>query len=199
MTLKTLTLASMVLVGFAASAASAAQAPAPAPAKNPRVALETSKGKIVIELQAAKAPKSTENFLSYVRAGFYDGTIFHRVIDNFMIQGGGFNADMTQKQAKAPIQNEADNGLKNDKYTVAMARTNDPHSASSQFFISTKDNAFLNHSAKSLQGWGYAVFGKVVEGFDVVDAIGKTPTTTKSGFQDVPVTTVTLKKATVLK
>ena len=198
MTLKTLALASLVLVGSAASAATA-PAPAAAPAKNPRVALETSKGKIVIELDAAKAPNTTENFLSYVRSGFYDGTIFHRVIDNFMIQGGGFKADMTQKQAKAPIQNEADNGLKNDKYTVAMARTNDPHSASSQFFINTKDNAFLNHSGKSLQGWGYAVFGKVVEGFDVVDAIGKTPTTTKSGFQDVPATTVTITKATVAK
>ena len=198
MTLKTLALASLVLVGSAASAATA-PAPAAAPAKNPRVALETSKGKIVIELDAAKAPNTTENFLSYVRSGFYDGTIFHRVIDNFMIQGGGFKADMTQKQAKAPIQNEADNGLKNDKYTVAMARTNDPHSASSQFFINTKDNAFLNHSGKSLQGWGYAVFGKVVEGFDVVDAIGKTPTTTKSGFQDVPATTVTITKATVVK
>ncbi|HEV7672057.1 MAG TPA: peptidylprolyl isomerase [Thermoanaerobaculia bacterium] len=187
----------MVLVG---AAASAAPAPAPAPAKNPRVVLETSKGKIVIELEAAKAPKSTENFLSYVRAGFYDGTIFHRVIADFMIQGGGFTADMTQKQAKAPIQNEADNGLKNDKYTVAMARTNDPHSASSQFFINTGDkNAFLNHKEKSLQGWGYAVFGKVVEGFDVVEAIGKTPTTTKSGFQDVPADTVTIKKATVQK
>lgn len=198
MTLKTLALASLVLAGSAASAATA-PAPAAAPAKNPRVALETSKGKIVIELDAAKAPNTTENFLSYVRSGFYDGTIFHRVIDNFMIQGGGFKADMTQKQAKAPIQNEADNGLKNDKYTVAMARTNDPHSASSQFFINTKDNAFLNHSGKSLQGWGYAVFGKVVEGFDVVDAIGKTPTTTKSGFQDVPATTVTITKATVVK
>jgi len=196
MALRNLVLASLVLV---ASAASAAPAPAPAPAKNPRVVLETSKGKIVIELEAAKAPKSTENFLSYVRSGFYNGTIFHRVIDSFMIQGGGFNPDMTQKQAKSPIQNEADNGLKNDKYTVAMARTNDPHSASSQFFINTKDNAFLNHSAKSLQGWGYAVFGKVVEGFDVVDAIGKTPTTTKSGFQDVPVEAVTIKKATVQK
>ena len=198
MTLKTLALASLVLAGSAVSAATA-PAPAAAPAKNPRVALETSKGKIVIELDAAKAPNTTENFLSYVRSGFYDGTIFHRVIDNFMIQGGGFKADMTQKQAKAPIQNEADNGLKNDKYTVAMARTNDPHSASSQFFINTKDNAFLNHSGKSLQGWGYAVFGKVVEGFDVVDAIGKTPTTTKSGFQDVPATTVTITKATVVK
>ena len=149
MALRNLVLASLVLV---ASAASAAPAPAPTPAKNPRVVLETSKGKIVIELEAAKAPKSTENFLSYVRSGFYNGTIFHRVIDSFMIQSGNFNPDMTQKQAKAPIQNEADNGLKNDKYTVAMARTNDPHNASSQFFINTKDNAFLNHSAKSLQG-----------------------------------------------
>ncbi len=195
MTLRNLVLASLVL---AASAASAAPAPAPAPAKNPRVALETSKGKIVIELDAAKAPKSTENFLSYVRSGFYNGTIFHRVIDNFMIQGGAFKPDMTQKQGNAPIQNEADNGLKNDKYTVAMARTNDPHSASSQFFINTKDNAFLNHTAKSLQGWGYAVFGKVVEGTDVVDAIGKVSTTTK-GMPDVPVEAVMIKKATVQK
>ncbi|MEP7013282.1 MAG: peptidylprolyl isomerase [Acidobacteriota bacterium] len=199
MTLKTQVLASLVLVGFAAAAASAAPASPPARAKNPRVALETSKGKIVIELEATKAPKSTENFLSYVRAGFYDGTIFHRVIPDFMVQGGAFKTDMTQKQSKAPIRNEADNGLKNDKYTVAMARTNDPHSGSSQFFINTKDNAFLNFTAQSLQGWGYAVFGKVVEGFDVVDAIGKTPTTTKKGFQDVPVDAVTVKKATVLK
>ncbi len=200
MTLSHYVLASLVLIGSTAASAAPASKPAPAPAKNPRVALETSKGKIVIELEAAKAPKSTENFLAYVRAGHYDGTIFHRVIDNFMVQGGGFTADMKQKPGKPPIQNEADNGLKNDKYTVAMARTNDPHSASSQFFINTGDqNAFLNHKEKSLQGWGYAVFGRVVEGTAVVDVIGKTPTTTKSGFQDVPVEAVILKKATILK
>ncbi len=199
MTLSPYVLASLVLIGSTAASAAPAPKPAPAPAKNPRVALETSKGKIVIELEAAKAPKSTENFLAYVRAGHYDGTIFHRVIDNFMVQGGGFTADMKQKPGKPPIQNEADNGLKNEKYTVAMARTNDPHSASSQFFINTTNNTFLNHKEKSLQGWGYAVFGKVVEGFDVVDAIGKTPTTTKSGFQDVPVEAVLLKKASILK
>ncbi len=199
MTLSHYILASLVLIGSTAATAAEAPKSAPAPAKNPRVALETSKGKIVIELEAAKAPKSTENFLAYVRAGHYDGTIFHRVIDNFMVQGGGFTADMKQKPGKAPIQNEADNGLKNDKYTVAMARTNDPHSASSQFFINTTNNTFLNHKEKSLQGWGYAVFGKVVEGFDVADVIGKTPTTTKSGFQDVPVEAVILKKATIQK
>ncbi len=204
MTFSRLVLASLILAGSAgsvgfAAAPTPAAAPAPAAAKNPRVVLETSKGKIVLELDAAKAPKTVANFLAYASSGFYNGTIFHRVIDSFMIQGGGFTADMKQKQAKAPIQNEADNGLLNVKYSVAMARTNDPHSASSQFFINTKDNGFLNHTSKSLQGWGYAVFGKVVEGFDVVDAIGKVPTMTKSGFQDVPAEAVTIKKATVLK
>jgi cyclophilin family peptidyl-prolyl cis-trans isomerase len=162
---------------------------------NPVVVLETSKGNIEVELNEAKAPISSKNFLEYVDSHFFDGLIFHRVIDNFMIQGGGFTADMSQKQGKAPIENEAGNGLTNDKYTIAMARTSVVNSATSQFFINTKDNAFLNHKDNTPQGFGYAVFGKVVKGMDVVDAIGKVPTGTKNGFNDVPTETVTIVKA----
>lgn len=166
---------------------------------NPMVKLETSMGDIVLELDAEKAPKTTENFLRYVREGHYDGTIFHRVINGFMIQGGGMDKDMREKSTHEPIQNEADNGLTNDAYTVAMARTNDPHSATAQFFINVKDNAFLNHRSKTPQGWGYAVFGKVVEGKDVVDAI-KTVATGNRGFhQDVPLSPVVINKATVVE
>ncbi|MBK3526397.1 peptidylprolyl isomerase, partial [Streptomyces sp. MBT70] len=150
------------------------------------VELNTSAGRIVLELNDAEAPKTVENFLAYVRSGHYDGTIFHRVINNFMIQGGGFTPDMKQKSTLAPIQNEADNGLKNDNYTVAMARTNDPHSATAQFFINVSDNAFLNHTSKSPNGWGYAVFGRVTEGQDVVDAIKGVKTGSRQGHQDVP-------------
>ena len=155
-------------------------------------------GVIVLELDSDKAPESSANFLAYVNKGHYDGTIFHRVIKNFMIQGGGFTADMQQKPTDAPIKNEAANGLKNDKYTVAMARTGDPHSATAQFFINVVDNDFLNHTAPSGQGWGYAVFGKVVQGQDVVDEIRKVRTTRKGYHDDVPFDAVVIDKAVAL-
>ena len=163
----------------------------------PRVMLETSMGEIVLELDPESAPKTVENFLGYAQAGFYDGTIFHRVIDGFMIQGGGFTEDMTQKPTREEITNEADNGLKNKRGTIAMARRGDPDSASSQFFINTVNNRPLDHTGKSPQGWGYAVFGEVVEGMDVVDAIAKVKTGNKAMFQDVPVESVVILKATV--
>src|SRR5918993_997287 len=150
------------------------------------VEMTTSAGVIRIELDDAKAPASVENFLSYVRKGHYDGTIFHRVISNFMVQGGGFEPGMNQKPTDAPVENEANNGLKNKNYTVAMARTQAPHSASAQFFINVADNEFLNHTAPSMQGWGYAVFGKVVSGTDVVDRITKVKTGNRGGHGDVP-------------
>jgi peptidyl-prolyl cis-trans isomerase B (cyclophilin B) len=161
------------------------------------VKLHTNFGTIVLELDAAKAPETVKNFLAYVEAGHYDNTIFHRVIDGFMIQGGGFEPGMSQKPTNAPIQNEAANGLKNDRYTIAMARTGDPHSATAQFFINVKDNAFLNHTAPSGQGWGYCVFGKVVEGMDVVDKIKGVKTGSKGFHQDVPVEDVIIQKAEV--
>jgi peptidyl-prolyl cis-trans isomerase B (cyclophilin B) len=164
---------------------------------SPRVVLETSKGKIVIALDAGKAPLTVENFRGYVESGFYEGTIFHRVIDGFMIQGGGFTADMNQKATRETIQNEADNGLKNTRGTVAMARRPDPHSATAQFFINTVDNAFLDHKSKSSQGWGYAVFGEVVEGMDVVDAIAKVKTGRQGAMGDVPSEAVVIEKAYV--
>jgi len=160
----------------------------------PMVVMETSEGTIVIELYRDKAPITVDNFLWYVDHGFYDGLVFHRVIKGFMVQGGGFTADMVQKAGNPPIDNEAGNGLTNDKYTLAMARTNVVNSATSQFFINTKDNDFLNHRDNSAQGFGYAVFGKVVEGMDVVDAIESVPTGTKNGFNDVPRSAVTIKK-----
>ena len=160
------------------------------------ITLNTNFGDIKLELDFDKAPKTAANFLEYVKAGFYDGTVFHRVIDNFMIQGGGFEAGMKQKETRDPIENEADNGLKNEIGSIAMARTMDPHSASAQFFINVADNQFLNHSAKTSQGWGYAVFGKVVEGMDVVNKIKAVQTTRKSGHQDVPAEDVIITKAT---
>ena len=163
------------------------------------IKLETSQGDITLRLDAENAPITTENFVKYVKDGFYDGLIFHRVINGFMIQGGGFTPDMDQKQAGATIQNEADNGLKNLKYTIAMARTPDPHSASAQFFINVADNHFLNHKSKSPDGWGYAVFGEVIEGQDVVDQIAGVPTTGKRGHQDVPVEAVVINKAEVVE
>ncbi len=166
---------------------------------NPRVVMTTSHGAITLELDAEKAPITVKNFISYTEDGFYDGTIFHRVIDNFMIQGGGFNADMSQKTTNSPIENEADNGLKNDRGTIAMARTMDPHSATAQFFINVKDNDFLNHSGKNMQGWGYAVFGKVTEGDNVLDAIRGVATGSKAGHQDVPVEAVTIESVKVLE
>lgn len=165
-------------------------------AANPQVNLQTNKGLIVIELYPDQAPQSVANFLAYVDAGFYDGTIFHRVIPDFMIQGGGFTADLEKKATRAPIPNEADNGLKNDRGTLAMARTNDPHSATAQFFINHKDNAFLDHSGKTPRGWGYAVFGRVTDGMSVVDAIATTPTGAKGMFpKDVPLETIVIEKA----
>jgi peptidyl-prolyl cis-trans isomerase B (cyclophilin B) len=163
-----------------------------------RVQLHTNHGNITIELNAEKAPLSAANFLSYVNKGHYDGTIFHRVISDFMVQGGGFAAGMVQKPTDANIDNEANNGLKNDKYTVAMARTSAPHSASSQFFINTKDNDFLNFSSPTAQGWGYAVFGKVVEGAEVVDKIRAVKTGRKGGHDDVPMDDVVINKAVVV-
>jgi peptidyl-prolyl cis-trans isomerase B (cyclophilin B) len=166
---------------------------------NPQVELQIAGyGNITIELDADKAPKSAENFLAYVKKGHYDGTIFHRIIDGFMVQGGGFAPGMTQKPTDAPINNEANNGLKNNKYTLAMARTQDPHSASAQFFINVADNGFLNHTAPSIQGWGYAVFGKVVKGTDVVDTLGKVKTGRKGYHDDVPVQDVVITKAVAL-
>jgi len=160
------------------------------------VLLTTNHGTITLELEVEKAPKSVENFVTYVKSGHYDGTIFHRVIDGFMIQGGGFDPDMKQKSTNDPIDNEAENGLKNDRYTVAMARTSDPHSATAQFFINVGDNEFLNYPGSD--GWGYAVFGKVTDGEDVVDAIRAVKTGRKSMFSDVPVETVVIEKAEVV-
>jgi len=165
---------------------------------NPKVVLETSKGKIVLELYPDKAPETVKNFLSYVDAKFYDGMIFHRVIPKFMIQGGGFTTDMKRKTTQAPINNEADKGLKNDRGTIAMARTGDPHSATAQFFINTINNDFLNHKSKTQQGWGYAAFGKVIEGMKTVDAISAVKTTTRGSYRDVPVEPVVIKSATRL-
>ncbi|MGA7776697.1 MAG: peptidylprolyl isomerase [Paraburkholderia sp.] len=162
------------------------------------VELHTNHGIIKLELDAEKAPKSVENFLNYVKAGHYDNTVFHRVIDGFMIQGGGFEPGMKQKPTEAPITNEANNGLKNVNGSVAMARTNDPHSASAQFFINVNDNDFLNHSSPTPQGWGYAVFGKVVDGLDVVEKIKKVKTGSKGFHQDVPADDVIIEKAVIV-
>lgn len=177
-----------------------ADAPPPTEPGAPRVSVETTLGTMVIELNPGKAPKSVENFLEYARAGYYDGTVFHRVIENFMIQGGGFTADLSQKPTRAPVRNEAANGLSNARGTVAMARTNDPHSGTAQFFINVVDNPRLDHvSEQNGYTWGYAVFGKVVEGLDVVDKIRAVETGAKAPFQrDVPVTTVVIEKVTVL-
>jgi peptidyl-prolyl cis-trans isomerase B (cyclophilin B) len=166
-----------------------------AAADNPKVIMETSKGQLTIELYPDKAPETVKNFLAYVDAGFYNGTIFHRVIPNFMIQGGGFTADMEQKPTRAPIKIESDNGLRNARGTIAMARTQDPNSATAQFFINSVDNTFLNFTAKTPKGWGYAVFGKVVQGMDVLDEISKVKTGAKEGHRDVPLETVTITSA----
>lgn len=161
------------------------------------IVLNTNMGEIVIELDEDKAPNTAANFRKYVEAGFYDGTLFHRVIEGFMIQGGGFEAGMKQKSPGEPIDNEADNGLRNEIGTIAMARTNDPHSATAQFFINVGDNAFLNHRDKSAQGWGYAVFGKVVEGMEVVNKIQTVDTSSQAGHQDVPVDDVVIESAEI--
>ena len=185
-------------LALAAALPASAQPTSPGTAA-PRVKLETSLGVITLELDAQKAPKTVANFVQYVKDKHYDGTVFHRVIDGFMIQGGGFTADMQQKPTRATIQNEADNGLKNLPLTVAMARTNDPHSASAQFFINIADNRFLNHTQPTLNGWGYAVFGKVVAGADVVDKIRQVRTGNRGMFENVPSTPVTILKATLEK
>jgi len=164
-----------------------------------KVLLKTNQGDITLTLDAAKAPKSVANFLQYVKSGHYDGTIFHRVINNFMIQGGGMTAGLKQKPTGAEIENEANNGLKNELGTVAMARTSDPHSATAQFFINVNDNEFLNHTAQNAQGWGYAVFGKVTEGMDVIDTIRKVKTGNSGFHQDVPAEDVVIEKASVLE
>jgi len=165
-----------------------------------KVKLSTNHGDIVLQLNAEKAPVTVANFIEYVKAGHFTNTVFHRVIKGFMIQGGGFEPGMNEKRDKrSSIQNEADNGLKNNKYTIAMARTMEPHSASAQFFINASDNDFLNHSGKTTQGWGYAVFGEVVEGTDVVDAIEKVATGSKAGHQDVPKEDVIIEKAEIIE
>ncbi|MGJ8648208.1 MAG: peptidylprolyl isomerase [Marinomonas colpomeniae] len=163
------------------------------------IILHTNHGDIHVELDYDKAPISAKNFEDYVTSGFYDGVVFHRVINNFMVQGGGFEVGMTQKDAPKTIENEADNGLKNEIGTLAMARTSDPHSASAQFFINVADNAFLNHTAKTSQGWGYAVFGKVAAGMDIVNKIKEVKTTMKAGHQDVPAEDVIIESAELVK
>ncbi len=165
----------------------------------PQVLVKTSMGDFVLELDKQKAPASVANFLSYVDEGFYNGTVFHRVIDGFMIQGGGFTQDLNKKNPRAPIKNEANNGLKNRKGTIAMARTNDPHSATAQFFINVVDNGFLDYKSATARGWGYTVFGKVVQGMDVIDKIRKVPTGSGGPFpRDVPKSTVVIESATVI-
>jgi peptidyl-prolyl cis-trans isomerase B (cyclophilin B) len=164
-------------------------------AENPNVLLDTTEGEILIELYPDKAPETVANFLKYVDEGFYKNTIFHRVIKGFMIQGGGLTLKMEEKPTNAPVKNEADNGLKNDRGTIAMARTMDPHSATAQFFINLVDNEFLNYTAPTVQGWGYCVFGKVVDGMDVVDKIGKTKTGTRPPYDDVPLDSVLINEA----
>ena len=164
----------------------------------PVVELDTNMGAIVIELNEEKAPKTVENFLNYVKSGHYDGTIFHRIIDGFMIQGGGMDADMNEKATNKPVENEADNCLKNDAGTIAMARTQDPHSATSQFFVNVKDNDFLNHSGKNMQGWGYTVFGKVTGGMDVIEKMRGVPTGRFGMHADVPKEPVVINSATII-
>jgi peptidyl-prolyl cis-trans isomerase B (cyclophilin B) len=167
-------------------------------AANPRVKLETSMGVIVLELSPNRAPRTVDNFLQYVKDGFYDGTVFHRVIKGFMIQGGGLTEAMEPKPTREPIPNEADKGLKNRRGSIAMARTGDPHSATAQFFINTVDNRPLDYRDKTVQGWGYCVFGRVVQGMDVVDAIEAVETGRRAGYQDVPMETVVIQKATIV-
>jgi peptidyl-prolyl cis-trans isomerase B (cyclophilin B) len=163
------------------------------------VIIRTTFGDIKLELDAEKAPKTVANFIRYAEEGYYNGTIFHRVIDNFMIQGGGFDTDMQQKPTADPVENEADNGLKNDFGTIAMARTMEPHSATAQFFINVKDNDFLNHSGKNMQGWGYAVFGKMIAGEEVLEKIRAVPTTSRNGHQDVPTDPVIIESVEIVE
>lgn len=188
-----------LMLGFITFATAALANSAARNPSRPQVIFETSKGMIVLELFPDKAPIAVENFLGYVRSGFYDGTIFHRVIHGFMIQGGGFTLDMKRKPTNPPIANEAENGLKNERGTIAMARTSDPHSATSQFFINTVDNHFLNHKGKNVRGWGYTVFGRVLEGMDTVDFISKVKTGKRGLYRDVPAEPVVIQKAKILK
>ena len=200
---------SLVLVGILPLVSLSAQAAPPSTSTpkqgvtsmstNPRVKMTTSLGDIVITLDAVKAPKTVANFLAYVNDGFYNGTVFHRVIDGFMVQGGGFEPGLKQKPTKANVENEANNGLKNNKYTLAMARTSDPHSATAQFFINVANNDFLNHTAPTAQGWGYAVFGEVTEGKDIVDKMRAVPTANSGFHQNVPTTDLLITKAVVLE
>lgn len=185
----------VLLFFMVANAANAADKPV----ANPQVVFETSKGNIVVELFHSQAPLTVENFLAYVDTKFYDLTIFHRVIPNFMIQGGGFTSDMKQKSTRSPIKNEADNGLKNDRGTIAMARTQDPHSATSQFFVNLVNNDFLNFKNKTRQGWGYSVFGRVLKGMAVVDAIASVKTDTRGMYRDVPESPITIMTVRRLK
>ena len=194
------TFSSRIRLALAAAAMVAAAVPTVASAapSEVNVEIETNLGVIGLRLDAQLAPVTVKNFTDYAAAGFYNGTIFHRVIDGFMIQGGGFTPDLVQKPTHEPIENEAANGLKNDKYTIAMARTMAPHSATSQFFINTSDNDFLNYTMPSPQGWGYAVFGKVVKGMDVIDAIGKGRTARRGMYADVPVEDVVIEKVEIV-
>jgi peptidyl-prolyl cis-trans isomerase B (cyclophilin B) len=191
-------IASLSLAGMALAASLFTALPAMAQNAAPKVQLKTSMGDIVLELNEAKAPKTVANFIAYAEKGHFDGTVFHRVIPGFMIQGGGFEPGLKQKATDAPIENEANNGLKNDKYTVAMARTSDPHSASAQFFINVAGNDFLNFTSPTAQGWGYAVFGKVTAGQDVVDGIAGVATGNRGFHQDVPKDDVVIEKVEVL-
>ena len=192
-------LVTVLFVVAGAARAETTAAPEAPMTDQPRVQLQTNHGTIVLELDAAKAPKTVESFLGYVRDGFYDGTVFHRVIPGFMIQGGGFTSDLRQKETGPPVPNEADNGLKNRRGTIAMARTSDPHSATAQFFVNLVDNRPLDHTDKSRSGWGYAVFGEVVEGMDVVDRIAAVPTGNAGGQQNVPRQPVVIESATVVE
>ena len=167
--------------------------------ENPQIILETSSGKIILELYLDRAPETVKNFIAYIDSEFYNDTVFHRVIPNFMIQGGGFTAGMRRKPTQMPIKNEADNGLKNERGTIAMARTADPNSATAQFFINTVNNEFLNHRSKDSKGWGYAVFGRVAEGMDVVDALAGVKTGTRGAYRDVPIEPVVIRKAQRIK
>lgn len=198
--MKAFVLSLALLLPLVPAAVATAQDEAPASetsetSSNPRVVFETTKGTFTAEIYEDKAPKTAANFLNYVDAGFYDGTIFHRVIPQFMAQGGGFTPDMTKKDTRAPIPNEANNGLKNERGTLAMARTGNPHSATAQFFVNVVPNPSLDHRSEDVRGWGYAVFGRVVDGMDVVDAIVSVPTTRRNGMGDVPVEPVVIRSA----
>jgi len=193
------TLFAVLLLTLTCTAQAATPSPTTEKGKHTMVKFTTSMGDFTLQLDADKAPLTVKNFLEYVNSGFYSNTIFHRVIDGFMIQGGGFEAGMKQKTTNAPVANEANNGLKNDNYTVAMARTNDPNSATAQFFVNVTNNGFLSHTSPTPQGWGYCVFGKVVSGTEVIDAMRKVATTTKGPHQNVPVADVVILKAEVVK